>query len=343
MSEESSKYNLLVLCSGSCATVRDWTLYKAQEATKLFNIEFVYSKAAEYFSVLLNLKESDLNEEGCPPMPKVWKDEDEWKWSKDGDPVVHIDLRKWADLYLVAPLSCNTMAKIANGLSDNLLTCILRNCDLNTVYDINDMVLDSKKMLKKPIILCPAMNTMMYYNPFTTMQFNLLKSFGFVIIDCIVSTLACGDVAKGCMEKVDKIADKCKYIAETYCKREGKVTSADEDTMDDGELSPILVGLQGRKNKETIDKNIDHPQEYSNWIYNTEKGNIDLKIDLNLELSTNENTHKTSLSTSEEDKDGDELIDNTSVGSGNASFKKEKWLPTKLICKDILKSTEEVF
>jgi phosphopantothenoylcysteine decarboxylase len=43
-----------------------------------------------------------------------------------GDEVLHIELRRWADLMVVAPLSANTLAKLANGLCDNLLTCIVR-------------------------------------------------------------------------------------------------------------------------------------------------------------------------------------------------------------------------
>lgn len=48
-------------------------------------------------------------------------DEDEWKWQLRDDPVLHIELRKWADMMLVAPLSANTLAKLSNGISDNLL------------------------------------------------------------------------------------------------------------------------------------------------------------------------------------------------------------------------------
>ena len=43
-----------------------------------------------------------------------------------GDPVVHIDLRNWADVLVIAPLDANTLAKLAHGLCDNLLTCIAR-------------------------------------------------------------------------------------------------------------------------------------------------------------------------------------------------------------------------
>ena len=44
-------------------------------------------------------------------------------WSGRGDPVLHIELRRWADLLLIAPLDANTLAKIAGGLCDNLLVC----------------------------------------------------------------------------------------------------------------------------------------------------------------------------------------------------------------------------
>ena len=42
-------------------------------------------------------------------------------WQKRGDPVLHIELRKWADVMVIAPLDANTLAKIATGLCDNLL------------------------------------------------------------------------------------------------------------------------------------------------------------------------------------------------------------------------------
>lgn len=50
-----------------------------------------------------------------PEEVKVFRDKDEWaSWSKRGDPVLHIDLMKWADMLVVAPASANSMAKLAN-------------------------------------------------------------------------------------------------------------------------------------------------------------------------------------------------------------------------------------
>ena len=67
------------------------------------------------------------------------------------DPVLHIDLVKIASITLIAPLSANTLGKIANGLADNLLTCVVRAWNYKT----------------KPMIVAPAMNTQMFENPIT--------------------------------------------------------------------------------------------------------------------------------------------------------------------------------
>ena len=59
------------------------------------------------------------------------RDDDEWPgnaYQRD-DPVKHIDLRRWADLLVIAPLDANTLAKLAMGLSDNCLTCVWRAWD----------------------------------------------------------------------------------------------------------------------------------------------------------------------------------------------------------------------
>lgn len=59
-------------------------------------------------------------------------DEEEWhQWQQKGDPVLHIDLRKWADLLVIAPLSANTLAKVAQGLCDNCLTSVVRAWDFS--------------------------------------------------------------------------------------------------------------------------------------------------------------------------------------------------------------------
>ena len=85
------------------------------------------------------------------PMAVWFTDADEWGgWKSRSDPVLHIELRKLAKIFLIAPLSANTMAKFANGLCDNLLTCVFRAWDFN-----------SPEMFGS-VIVAPAMNTFMY-------------------------------------------------------------------------------------------------------------------------------------------------------------------------------------
>jgi len=107
-------------------------------------------------------------------------DEDEWAFRKvREDTVLHIQLRKWADLTLIAPLSANTLAKLANGICDNLLTSFARAWDI-----------------RKPFVVAPAMNTFMWEHPFTGNQLKVLETLNIKIISPVSKVLACGDTGK---------------------------------------------------------------------------------------------------------------------------------------------------
>lgn len=133
-------------------------------------------------------------------------DEDEWSsWSKRNDPVLHIELRKWAHMMLIAPLDANTLAKIANGLCDNLLTSVARAWDMKLA-----------KNNQKPVIVCPAMNTCMYEHPLTKIQLDLIcNQFGFILVDSISKKLMCNDVGIGAMASTDSIVQTCLDIYKT--------------------------------------------------------------------------------------------------------------------------------
>lgn len=122
---------------------------------------------------------------------KIYSDKDEWElWTKRSDPVLHIELRRWADLLVIAPLDANTLGKIANGICDNLLTCVVRAWDST-----------------RPLLFCPAMNTAMWQHPITARQVASLKEFGYVEIPCIAKKLVCGDEGKGAMAEVSTIVN----------------------------------------------------------------------------------------------------------------------------------------
>ncbi|XP_017533163.1 phosphopantothenoylcysteine decarboxylase isoform X1 [Manis javanica] len=131
----------------------------------------------------------------------LYSDADEWEmWKHRSDPVLHIDLRRWADLMLVAPLDANTLGKVASGICDNLLTCVIRAWDPS-----------------KPLLFCPAMNTTMWEHPVTARQVDQLKAFGYVEIQCVAKKLVCGDQGLGAMAEVSTIVDKVKEVLSWHC------------------------------------------------------------------------------------------------------------------------------
>jgi phosphopantothenoylcysteine decarboxylase len=78
-------------------------------------------------------RESEESKEKCPRL-HIWSDEDEWtQWNAVGDAILHIELRRWADIVLIAPCSANTLAKINAGLCDDLLVSLLS--DVCEFYD----------------------------------------------------------------------------------------------------------------------------------------------------------------------------------------------------------------
>ncbi|MCC8100923.1 MAG: bifunctional phosphopantothenoylcysteine decarboxylase/phosphopantothenate--cysteine ligase CoaBC [Clostridiales bacterium] len=92
--------------------------------------------------------------------------------------VEHVELAKRADLVLVAPASANTLAKLAYGLADDMLTTTILACTC-------------------PKLIAPAMNTRMYQNPVTQRNLRTLEEFGWTVIEPASGRLACGDEGKG--------------------------------------------------------------------------------------------------------------------------------------------------
>jgi phosphopantothenoylcysteine decarboxylase len=104
--------------TGSVAAIRTPLLYR-ELTLRGHEVRIVLTEHATYF----------FNPDAVPGA-LVFRDSDEWPKTKTGelyqpgDPVLHIELRRWAELLLVAPLDAHTLAKFALGLCDNLLTCL---------------------------------------------------------------------------------------------------------------------------------------------------------------------------------------------------------------------------
>ena len=102
--------------------------------------------------------------------------------------VKHISLAKAADLILIAPATANVIAKLANGLADDVLTTTV-------------LAAKCKKLV------APAMNTAMLENPITQDNIARLKRYGFGIIEPAVGMLACKDVGSGKLPEPETLLD----------------------------------------------------------------------------------------------------------------------------------------
>ena len=107
--------------------------------------------------------------------------------------IEHIDIGKETDLFLVAPASANTIAKLAIGLADNMVTSTALALPLGT-----------KKLL------APAMNTKMLEHPATQRNLKLLQDYGYQIIQPRDTVLACGDKGSGALASVETIVEAVK-------------------------------------------------------------------------------------------------------------------------------------
>ncbi|WP_410518852.1 bifunctional phosphopantothenoylcysteine decarboxylase/phosphopantothenate--cysteine ligase CoaBC [Butyricimonas virosa] len=117
---------------------------------------------------------------------------------ENGDWNSHVDLGLWADLYLIAPASANTIGKMAGGIADNLLL---------TTY----------LSAKCPVMVAPAMDLDMYKHPATQRNLKVLQSFGNIIIEPESGELASGLIGKGRMEEPERIVA---FIADYFARQE---------------------------------------------------------------------------------------------------------------------------
>ncbi|XP_047958410.1 probable phosphopantothenoylcysteine decarboxylase isoform X2 [Salvia hispanica] len=179
--------HILLAASGSVASI------------KFANLCHCFSEWAEVKAVATQASLHFVDRVALPKDVDLYTDEDEWSsWKKIGDNVLHIELRKWADIMVIAPLSANTLAKIAGGLCDNLLTCIVRAWDYN-----------------KPMFVAPAMNTLMWDNPFTERHLMAIDDLGISLIPPVKKRLACGDYGNGAMAEPSLIYSNVRLFYES--------------------------------------------------------------------------------------------------------------------------------
>ncbi|CAI9578441.1 unnamed protein product [Staurois parvus] len=106
----SHEAHVLVGVTGSVAALKLPLLISGLLQIPGVQVQIVTTEKAKHF---YNVKEISV---------PIYSDDDEWKmWKQRSDPVLHIELRRWADVFLLAPLDANTLGKIYSGICDNLL------------------------------------------------------------------------------------------------------------------------------------------------------------------------------------------------------------------------------
>ncbi|QOG12188.1 bifunctional phosphopantothenoylcysteine decarboxylase/phosphopantothenate--cysteine ligase CoaBC [Arcobacter sp. FWKO B] len=187
--------NILIGVTASIA------IYKTCELIRLFvkagaNVRVVISEDAKKFiapltfEALTNQKVLDITSED---------------WSSDYN---HIAIGKWADLFIIAPATANTINKLSNGIADNLITQIA---------------------LAYPRIklIAPSANTNMINNPITQASLKMLKLCNYEVIKTEIKELACKDVGDGAMAEPKNIFDIAvsKILEDEYWKNRKVVVS----------------------------------------------------------------------------------------------------------------------
>lgn len=171
------KKNILLIVTGSISAYKAVSL--ANLIRKENNVKVVLTKSALNFIPKITFSSQGI---------ETFVDEDEWI---NPENVLHIELSKWCDICLIAPLTANTLGKIVNGMADNLATCSV-------------IALEKTKKL----IVAPAMNTYMYENEFVQDNFNrLTRVLGdrVKIVEPTSKMLACGVEGNGALANLSDI------------------------------------------------------------------------------------------------------------------------------------------
>ncbi len=166
--------HILVGVTGSIAAYRIPDLIRSLQ-NKGAQVKAIMTKGAQAFITPLTLSALTRNQ--------VYTDIFEFHSEY---PIIHLNLTDWADLFVIAPASADIIAKLAQGMADDLLTSAALGCP-------------------RPILVCPAMNTRMYLNPAVQRNLNILEKLGFHLMKPATGNLACGVQGQGRLPDIEDI------------------------------------------------------------------------------------------------------------------------------------------
>lgn len=206
LARSDGKRHLLLAASGSVATIKIVSIINALATHQDLSIRLVMTPSAARFLDGQSDEQPSLSKVArLPNVDGVYSDASEWTpaWTR-GAPILHIELRKWADLMVIAPLSANSMGKMVAGMCDSLLLSVVRAWDTTGTVD-------GTGETRKKIVIAPAMNVAMWKHPVTARQIKTLEEDwgggqGWVeVLRPVEKTLACGDVGVGAMVSFEQI------------------------------------------------------------------------------------------------------------------------------------------
>jgi phosphopantothenoylcysteine decarboxylase / phosphopantothenate---cysteine ligase len=125
----------------------------------------------------------------------VYDESSEWAIDGGSPDIKHIELAKWAKVFVIVPATANTITKIALGIADNLLTSTYLALNVSDTY--------------RAVVICPAMNTNMWAKNWIQDHLKTLSSrYHHIIVPPEEGLLACGDVGMGKLPSTRTIIEK---------------------------------------------------------------------------------------------------------------------------------------
>lgn len=225
---DDSKFHLLLAASGSVATIKIPNIIKGLSGVPRLSIRIILTNSAREFLQGQAQEQPSLDALAkYPNVAGIHLDEDEWHptWTR-GAAILHIELRRWAHALIIAPLSANTLAKVANGICDNLLTSVIRAWEVVRTPPFANG--DTKPLTtqasthQKRIIVAPSMNTAMWNHPLTAQQLALFGRDRMMhwieALMPIQKTIACGDTGNGAMCEWSVIVERIMMEKESFQK-----------------------------------------------------------------------------------------------------------------------------
>lgn len=173
--------NILIGITGGVAAYK--VLLLIRELTKLgADIRVVMTDSASHFVTPLSIQALC----GHTPRSELFDADAEKGMS-------HIELARWADLFVIAPASANCLAKLAHGLADDLLS---------TLFLVNN----------NPVVICPAMNHSMWAHPATVANVASLRQYGVTVMEPDEGAQACGEFGPGRLPEIEAIIDQLRLV-----------------------------------------------------------------------------------------------------------------------------------